>query len=99
MKNHGARIILSAMAHCPYSDLADLEPALAEIRTWKDIREKSPGVFYLKRTPFLHFHIKDGVRWADARCGKDWGPKIVLRTPPDFLRKAKRCYAATVKAL
>lgn len=87
------------MAHCPYSELADLEAALAEIRTWDRIRERSPGVFYYKSTPFLHFHIQDGVRWADARRGKDWGPRIPVTTSAKFLRAAKRYYAATVKAL
>jgi hypothetical protein len=89
------------MAHCPYSELADLEPALREIRTWPDVREPSPGVFYVKRLPFLHFHIKDGVRWADARKGAKWGPKIPAPRAAwkTFLAAARRYYRATVEAV
>ena len=64
------------MAHCPYDQLRDLEPVFRVIRGWPGIREPKPGIFYFKRVPFLHFHIKDGVRWADAKVGKTWGPKI-----------------------
>ena len=64
------------MGHCPFAKLADLTDVLDVIRTWPGIKEKSPGVFYLKSTPFLHFHEKDGVRWADARAGKSWGEPL-----------------------
>ncbi len=64
------------MAHCPYDHLQDLEEELEEIRSWPGIREKSPGVFYVRSAAFLHFHEKEGERWADARRGKTWGPKL-----------------------
>ena len=60
------------MGHTKYSDLKDLEKELDQIRKFEKIKEKSPGVFYFKSTPFLHFHDKDGVRWADARLPDGW---------------------------
>ena len=36
------------------------------------IREKSPGIFYLKTIPFLHFHDQDGKRWADVKTLDGW---------------------------
>ncbi|HYE78853.1 MAG TPA: hypothetical protein VEI97_12785 [bacterium] len=93
------------MAHCPYDRLADLEPALAEIRTWDHIREASPGVFYIRRTPFLHFHVKGDTRWADARHGTNWGPPIDIpegaspRACKAFLASVRDCYVETCAAV
>lgn len=61
------------MGHTSAENLKDLQSVLNRIREWSDIKEKSPGVFYYKSTPFLHFHDKDGKRWADVRNGKEWG--------------------------
>lgn len=47
-------------------------PVFDEIRTWPGIREPKPGIFYFKSKPFLHFHIKNGKRWADIRAAGDW---------------------------
>lgn len=58
------------MAHCPYRHLGDLKSCLAAIRELPEIVELKPGIFYLRRTPFLHFHLKDGVRSADVRAAK-----------------------------
>jgi len=43
------------MAHCPPEMLADLVAVLAEVRGWAGVREDKPGVFYVRRQPFLHF--------------------------------------------
>jgi hypothetical protein len=86
------------MAHCPSEKLSDLRALLAEIREWPEIREVKPGIFYLRRMPFLHFHLKDGDRWADVRCGRDWASPIGIPFSPtakereDFLKAAGRCY-------
>jgi len=42
--------------------LRDLRNVLAGLRTWADVVEKKPGVFYLGRQPFLHFHLLTGNR-------------------------------------
>jgi hypothetical protein len=79
-------------------DLADL---LAEVRGWAGIVEKSPGVFYLKRQPFLHFHlVKGGGRRADVRDRTGWAqldlprPVSVARRRA-FLRALRARYGGT----
>jgi hypothetical protein len=48
------------VAHCPPALLDDIADVLADVRTWPGIIEKSPGVFYARRNPFLHFHLVKG---------------------------------------
>jgi hypothetical protein len=55
------------MGRCPTEKLKDIQGALEEIRRWPGIVEPSTGTFYIKRVPFLHFHEKDGRRWADLK--------------------------------
>ncbi len=61
------------MAHCPPELLDDLADLLAEVRTWGGVIEKSPGVFYMRRQPFLHFHlVAGGRRRADVKGRANW---------------------------
>jgi hypothetical protein len=83
------------MAHCPIDQLQDLTSELDQMRSWPAMRERSPGVFYLKSTPFLHFHLKDGQRWADLRQGKDWER---LDLPVGAKAPARRTFLAAVAA-
>jgi hypothetical protein len=94
------------MGHCAYSELADLESVLAVVRSWEAVREKSPGVFYVKSTAFLHFHSdRSGARWADARCGTSWGPRLPVPSPSTpgsrrrLLADLCRYHARTLAAL
>jgi hypothetical protein len=48
------------MAHCPPALLDDIADMLADLRAWPGVVEKSPGVFYARRKPFLHFHLVKG---------------------------------------
>jgi hypothetical protein len=92
------------MAHCPYEKLSDLKGPLAEIGTWPDVREKRPGVFYIKSNAFLHFHLKDERRWADVRSGATWGPEIDIplnagaSARARFVRDVRACYEETLAA-
>ena len=93
------------MAHCPIQELDDLSDLLDAIRSWPGVREPRPGVFYVKRTPFLHFHInREGCRWADVRMGQSWGTEIEIPRNASaavrsrFLRETQRRYHATAKA-
>src|SRR5262249_41626354 len=67
-----------SVAHCPPALLDDIADVLAELRGWPGIVEKSRGVFYARRNPFLHFHlIKDGLvdgerRRADVKGRGGW---------------------------
>ncbi len=55
------------MGHTKPEIIKDLACELASIRTFPGIIEKKPGVFYHKSIPFMHFHDKDGDRWADVK--------------------------------
>jgi len=94
------------MAHCRFEDLADLRSCLDQIRSWPEIREPRPGVFYVKRVAFLHFHVdKQARRWADVRDGATWGSEVDM--PADagaarrraFVREVQRRYRATLATL
>jgi len=93
------------MAHCPPERLGDLRAVLAEIRRWPEIEERKPGIFYLNRNAFLHFHVdREERRWADVRDGKSWGAELDLAfgagasAQARFLREARRRYEATLTA-
>jgi hypothetical protein len=90
------------MGHATREDLLDLADVLGELRKLPGITERSHGIFYVKRTPFLHFHTKDGNRWADVRLGQDWGPKIPIafesgaRARQQFLKRVLERYKSQV---
>ncbi len=61
------------MAYCPPELLDDLADLLAEVRAWAGVIEKKPGIFYVRRQPFLHFHLVDGGRRrADIKGRSNW---------------------------
>ena len=83
------------MAHCPPEMLADLVAVLAEVRGWAGVREDKPGVFYVRRQPFLHFHLmKDGRRRGDIKTSEGWIsldlPRPISATRREALRRELR---------
>ncbi len=64
------------MGHIKPELIADLATELAAIRTLPHLKEKKLGVFYLKSTPFLHFHDKDGLRWAHVKTADGEWEKV-----------------------
>jgi hypothetical protein len=61
------------VGHCPPALLDDLADVLTEVCTWSGVVQKKPGVFYLRRQPFLHFHLVDGGRRrADIKARAGW---------------------------
>jgi hypothetical protein len=61
------------VAHCPPALLDDIADVLADVRSWPGIVEKSPGVFYARKQPFLHFHlVEGGHRRADVKGRAGW---------------------------
>jgi hypothetical protein len=75
------------VAHCPPELLDDLAPLLAELRTWARVVEKSPGVFYVGREPFLHFHLLAGDRRrADVKGRTSW-VEVDLPRPASATRR------------
>ena len=76
------------MAHCPLERLADLHDVLAAVRTWPGVIEKHPAVFYLRREPFLHFHLLPGPRRrADVKGVHDW---LQVELPEPMTERARR---------
>ena len=75
--------------------LADLVAVLAEVRGWAGVREDKPGVFYVRRQPFLHFHLmKDGRRRGDIKGSGGWIsldlPRPISATRRQALRRELR---------
>jgi hypothetical protein len=94
------------LGHATPEELADLAPLLERVRKWEHVRETAPNVFYVKRTPFLHFHAdKAGRRFADVRCGAAWGPRLSIpfeatkKERAAFAREVERRHGATVDSL
>ncbi len=90
------------MGHARSEDLVDVADVLDAIRALPRVSERSPGVFYIGRAPFLHFHTRGGERWADAKAGRDWGPEVPLpfgagrATKAAFLEEVRHRYEASV---
>ncbi len=61
------------MPRCPPALLDDVADVLAEVRAWAGVVEKKPGIFYVRRQPFLHFHlVEGGRRRADVKGRTGW---------------------------
>jgi len=85
------------MAHCPFELLDDLGGVLAEVRGWAGVKEERPGVFYVRREPFLHFHLlKDGRRRGDVKGSRGWMsldlPRPISATRRQALRRRLRTH-------
>lgn len=85
------------MGRCDPSLLKDLKNELADIAKLPGLKEKSPGTFYWKQIPFLHFHVKDEDRWADVKISKkEWGKIVPIPFEPSkaartvFLKEVKK---------
>jgi hypothetical protein len=60
------------MAHTRPDNLLDLTSLLTEIAALPGVVQRKPGIFYYRGAGLLHFHDKDGVRWADVRGVGGW---------------------------
>jgi hypothetical protein len=79
------------LAHCPPELLDDLGDVLAEVRGWAGVKEEKPGVFYLRREPFLHFHLlKGGHRRGDIKGSRGWVSLDLRRPISNARRRALR---------
>jgi hypothetical protein len=58
--------------HADTAALDQLEDLLAAIRTLRDLKERSRGVFYRRSKSFLHFHDDPAGLFADLRRGSDF---------------------------
>jgi hypothetical protein len=79
------------MAHCPPELLDDVAGLIAEVLAWPGVVEKSPGVLYARRQPFLHFHLTRGRRRrADVKGRAGWTSLELPRPIPATKRQAFR---------
>ena len=70
------------MAHADAAALQHLLPLLRQLRDIKELREKSPGVFYLGGSAFLHFHAEaGGVLVADLKRARGGFDRYPVDTP------------------
>jgi hypothetical protein len=60
------------MAHATAEGLKDLKFLLEKLRTIEGLKEKSLGCFYHKSKGILHFHTKQGRRYAHVSDGQQW---------------------------
>ncbi len=82
------------MAHIGPDALARLQPLLRQLRDIKGIREKQPGIFYLRNAAFAHFHDEAGSLHADLKkpggSGFDRYPVNDAPQQRKFIDDAKR---------
>ncbi len=60
------------MKHAGPEALDRLAPLLEQLRNRRALREKRPGIFYLKSRAFLHFHEDPEGLFADVRLREDF---------------------------
>ncbi len=60
------------MKHAGPQALESLAALLAPVRALAHVKEKSPGVFYIKGRAWLHFHEDQLGLFADIRPGAEW---------------------------
>ena len=70
------------MKHAGQTTLDLLEPLLARVRNFPQLREKSRGVFYKKSKAYLHFHEDALGIFADLQVNGDW-ERLLLAAPKD----------------
>jgi hypothetical protein len=58
---------LASVKHATSATLDALLPLLDRVRAFGGLVEKSPGIFYRKSKPFLHFHDDPAGIFADVR--------------------------------
>ena len=89
----------------PRGNVDELDHVLVGLRGLPELDEVKPGVFYVKRKAFLHFHESADARHADVRDGTDWGAPIELPLGPvskaasaKFVREVRHRLANTLSA-
>lgn len=87
------------MKHAGPRTLARIAPLLDALRNRPALREKRPGVFYLKSRAFLHFHDDPEGIFADVRLADDFVrlPVTSASEQSDLLERIDDC-VGTVEA-
>jgi hypothetical protein len=72
------------MAHANPKALEPYLPLLRQLREIKGLKEKQPGIFYLRSSAFLHFHDTAGVLAVDLKKpGGSGFDRFTLATAPE----------------
>jgi hypothetical protein len=87
-------VYLIYMAHTLEKNLLDLKEELHFIRSLSGVVEKKTGIFYYKSIPFLHFHDKEGRRWAHVKIKGAW---VELDADFDTNKKQRMKFVSDVK--
>jgi hypothetical protein len=84
------------MKHAGPRTLTRIEPLLEELRARPALREKRPGVFYLKSRAFLHFHDDPSGVFADARLADEFVrlPVTSRSEQSDLLERIDDCLSS-----
>jgi hypothetical protein len=84
------------MKHAGPRTLARISPLLEELRAHPALREKRPGVFYLKSRAFLHFHDDPLGIFADIRLTDEFVrlPVTSRSQQQDLLERIDDCLSA-----
>jgi len=84
------------MQHAGPRALAFISPLLEELRARPVLRERRPGVFYIKSRPFLHFHDDPSGIFADVRLAEDFVrlPVTSSSEQSDLLERIDNCLTA-----
>ena len=84
------------MKHAGPGTLARIAPLLAELRARPALREKRPGVFYLKSRAFLHFHDDPSGIFADVRLADTFVrmPVTSASEQSDLLERIDDCLSS-----
>ena len=82
------------MTHAGPEALAKLQELIRQLRAVPQVREKSPGIFYLVGQAFVHFHDDKGVLQADLKKASGTGfDRYGVTNAPEqrkFIDEAKR---------
>lgn len=76
------------MAHIKPEKLNDLAREFDIIRAIPGVKEKSPGIFYFKSKPLLHFHEEGERRFCHLKRGDKW-LELEVAFSPTKTQKAK----------
>ncbi len=72
------------MAHADAKALEPHLPLLRQLREVKGVKEKQPGIFYLRSSAFLHFHDDKGVLSVDLKKpGGSGFDRFAIATPAE----------------
>ena len=71
------------MKHAGAATLGLLETLLMKLRGLPALKEKKPGIFYVKSKPYLHFHEDPAGIFADVRLGGAEFERFPVNTEPE----------------